>query len=74
MPLLGAMLSYGTFNPRVRALVLAVAGLSKLAFIALAHVSGAEYLGQQVGISITVDLVMVVLFILYLIGAHRDST
>lgn len=71
--LVGAMLIYGAFNPAVRALVLAVAGLSKLTFIGLVLLYGAQYLGQQVGISIAVDLAMVALFILCLIGVHGDS-
>jgi hypothetical protein len=64
--LVGAMLIYGAFNAAVRPLVLVVAGLSKVAFIALVLSQGGRYLGQQAGVAIAVDLVMVVLFACYL--------
>lgn len=69
--LVGAMLIYGAFNPLVRPLVLTVAGLSKLIFIGLILVHGTQYLGQA-GVSIAVDLVMIVLFIVYLVAVRRD--
>ena len=72
--LVGAMLIYGAFNPPTRPLVLTVAGLSKLTFIGLVLTYGTQYLGDQAGVSIAVDLVMVVLFICYLIGVRRDTT
>jgi hypothetical protein len=72
--LVGAMLIYGAFNPPTRPLVLTVAGLSKLAFIGLVLAHGTQYLGRNAGISIAVDLVMVVLFICYLISVRRDTT
>jgi hypothetical protein len=64
--LVGAMLIYGAFNPASRPLVLTVAGLSKIVFIGLVLAYGGRYLGHQVGISIVVDAVMVLLFIIYL--------
>jgi hypothetical protein len=72
--LVGAMLIYGAFNPPTRPLVVTVAGLSKLAFIGLVLAYGSQYLGRNVGISIAVDLVMVVLFIGYLIALRRDTS
>lgn len=66
--LVGVMLIYGAFNPPTRPLVLTVAGLSKLTFIGLVLTYGAQYLGHQAGVSIAVDLVMVVLFIWYLMA------
>ena len=66
--LMGAMLIYGAFNPAVRSPALAVAGASKLVFIALVLSHGGRYLGQQAGIAIAIDLVWVVLFALYLLG------
>ena len=72
--LVGAMLIYGAFNPPVRPLVLAVAGLSKLIFIGLVLAHGTYYLGHQAGLAIAIDLVMVVLFIGYLIGVRRGLT
>jgi len=71
--LVGAMLIYGAFNPPSRSLVLTVAGLSKLTFISLVLVYGRQYLGHQAGVSIAVDLVMVVLFIVYLAAVRRDA-
>jgi len=68
--LVGGMLIYGAFNAPSRPLVLTVAGLSKLIFIGLVLVHGTRYLGQQVGVAIAIDLVMVVLFAGYL-GAVR---
>ena len=72
--LVGAMLIYGAFNPPIRPLVLTVAGLSKLTFIGLVLAYGTQYLGYQAGVSMAVDLVMVVLFICYLIAVRRDTT
>ena len=69
--LVGAMLIYGAFQPHVRALVLVVAGLSKVVFITLVLTFGAQYLGHQVGIAIAVDSVMVLLFIVYLVATSR---
>lgn len=71
--LVGAMLIYGAFHPPTRPLVLTVAGLSKLSFIGLVLTYGTQYLGHKVGVSIAVDLVMVVLFICYLIAVRRDT-
>jgi hypothetical protein len=68
--LMGAMLIYGAFNPAVRSFALVVAGASKLFFIALVLSYDGRYLGQQAGIAIAIDLVWVVLFALYLLGAR----
>jgi hypothetical protein len=64
--LIGAMLIYGADQASVRPLVLAVAALSKLAFIGLVLAQGSRYLGQQAGVAIAIDAVWVVLFGLYL--------
>jgi hypothetical protein len=71
--LVGAMLIYGAFNPPVRAPVVAVAGLSKIVFIALVLTFGSQYLGGQVGVSVAVDSIMVVLFVLYLAVPGRGQ-
>ncbi len=71
--LIGAMLIYGAFNPPVRPLILGVAGLSKVIFIGLVLAHGSQFLGHQAGLAIVIDLVMVVLFIGYLIGARRGQ-
>jgi hypothetical protein len=69
--LVGAMLVYGAFRPPVRGLVLCVAGISKLAYIGLVLAYGKQYLSGQVGISLAVDGVMVILFAWYLIALRR---
>ena len=71
--LVGAMLIYGAFHSPVRPLVLTVAGLSKVIFIGLVLTHGSQYLGQQVGLAIAIDLVMVLLFAGYLIGMRRGQ-
>jgi hypothetical protein len=74
--LVGAMLIYGAFSPASRPLVLTVAGVSKLVFIGLVLTYGTQFLGQQVGVAMGIDLVMVVLFIVYLIrwSQFRNTT
>jgi hypothetical protein len=68
--LIGAMLIYGAFNVATRPLVLVIAGLSKLVFIALVLSQGSRYLSQQAGIAIAIDLVMVALFTCYLLSVR----
>lgn len=70
--LVGAMLIYGAYVPSGRPLILTIAGVSKLTFIGLVLFHGRQYLGQQVGISVGIDLVMVGLFVTYLIGMRRS--
>lgn len=72
--LVGGMLIYGAFNPPSRPLVLVVAGLSKIIFIALVLIYGRQFLGHQAGIAVVVDSVMVILFAIYLIGGHREES
>lgn len=59
--LMGALLIFGAFNRSSRRLALAVAGASKVAFIALVLAQGQRYLGG-VGAAVAVDSVMVLLF------------
>jgi len=63
--LIGAMLIYGAYHAPVRALVIAVAGASKIVFIGLVLAHGGRFLGTA-GIAITIDAVLVVLFVAYL--------
>lgn len=72
--LVGAMLIYGAFRPAVRPLVLSVAGLSKVVFITLVLTSGRQFLGHQVGVSVVVDSVMVLLFAAYLAWGFRERS
>lgn len=71
--LVGAMLIYGAFNAAVRPLVLVVAAASKVVFIALVLSNGGRYLQTQAGISIAVDSVMVLVFLVYL-ATRRPAT
>lgn len=64
--LMGALLVYGAFRPAMRAPVLAAAGASKLAFIALVLSQGTRYLGHGAGLAVAVDATMVALFAAYL--------
>ena len=68
--LIGAMLIYGAYHAPVRALVLAVAGASKIVFIGLVLAHGGRFLGTA-GIAIAVDAVLVTLFVAYLAGLRR---
>jgi hypothetical protein len=72
--LIGAMLIYGAYDPPARRLVLTVAGLSKLAFIALVLAQGSRYLGQQAGIAIAIDAVWVIVFAAYLAATRSGIT
>lgn len=70
--LTGAMLIYGAFNPLHRNLIIIVAGIGKVAFISLVLTIGSQFLGKA-GIAIAFDSVIVLLFILYLVGARSSS-
>jgi len=70
--LIGGMLFYGAFNPLQRSLVLVVAGISKVVFVALIVSQGQRYLGHA-GIAVVIDLVMVALFAWYLL-AGKETT
>jgi hypothetical protein len=69
--LMGAMLIYGAFNPHVRSMALAVAGASKVVFIALVLSQGQRFLTQQAGVAIAIDAIWVAVFGAYLIAARR---
>lgn len=72
--LVGAMLIYGAFNPPVRGLVLTVAGLSKLVFIALVLSHGDLFMPYQVGTAVVVDAVWVLIFAWYFVVNRRRQT
>jgi len=72
--LIGAMLIYGAYRPASRTLILTVAGVSKLAFIGLVLTYGSEYLGQQAGFAILLDVVAIAIFAAYLLGMRRGET
>jgi hypothetical protein len=64
---MGLLLIYGAFHEPVRRIALLVAGASKVAFIGLVLALGQQFLQFQVGVSVAVDSIMVVLFATYLI-------
>jgi hypothetical protein len=68
--LVGAMLVYGAFNTSTRPLILTVAGLGKLAFIALILALGRPFLSHQAGTAVVSDLLQVTLFAGYLIATR----
>ena len=66
--LMGLLLIYGAFHESVRRVALVVVGASKVAFIVLVLSLGQEFLRHQVGVSVLVDSVMVMLFATYLVS------
>jgi len=67
--LIGGMLIYGAYEPEVRRLVLVVAALSKLVFIALVLLHGRRFLRARAGVAVAIDAVMVTVFLAYLLSA-----
>jgi len=68
---IGLLLIYGAFSDAHRRLVVLLAAASKVTFIFLVISFGQHFLGAQVGTSVLVDSIMVVLFVVYLV-ATRD--
>ncbi len=68
--LVGAALVYGAFVEPARPLALALAALSKLAFIGLALAFGARYLGQPLGWTLAVDGALVVALLACLVAVR----
>ena len=70
--LIGAMLIYGAYNPADRPLVLVVAGISKIVFILLIFVYGAQFLSRA-GVAVAVDSLLICLFAIYLVNTRGGS-
>lgn len=68
--LVGAALIYGAYDPPGRPFILIIVSVSKLIFSGLVLGQGKRYLHRPIGRGALVDLVMVVLFILYLVGTR----
>ena len=68
--LVGGMLIYGAYDQPSRAVILIIAGLSKLVFIGLVLGQGKRYLRYQAGFAVVLDLVTVALFLGYLVGTR----
>ena len=71
--LVGAMLIYGAFHAAVRPLVITVAGLSKVTFIALILTAGRPFLNHQAGVAVVSDVIQVTLFLGYLLVSPRTA-
>jgi hypothetical protein len=71
--LIGGMLIYGAFNVAARPLVLAVAGVSKITFVALILTIGTRFLGYQAGVAVVSDVLQIALFFAYLVVAPRAA-
>lgn len=71
--LVGLMLIYGAFYAAARPMALSVAAASKVVFIALVLSNGDRFLRTQAGVSIAIDAVMVLVFLLYL-ATRRSAT
>jgi hypothetical protein len=68
--LMGLLLIYGAYHVPARRVALLVAGASKVVLIALVLSLGQVLLQFQVGVSVAVDMVMVVLFAAYLMNTR----
>lgn len=64
--LIGAVLVYAAFHPVHRRLVLIVASISKIVFVALIVSVGSQYL-DKAALALIIDSVVVVLYIIYLV-------
>jgi hypothetical protein len=71
--LMGLLLIYGAFREPARRIALLVAGASKVVFIALVLSLGQQFLQFQVGVSVVVDSVMVLLFATYLVTTSGQA-
>lgn len=74
LTLVGALQIYGAFNSISRSLIVVVSSISKLVFVTLVLVYGRSFLGYQAGTAITIDLIIVILFVCYLISDRKGIT
>jgi hypothetical protein len=71
--LVGAMLIYGAFRPAQRALVLVVAGSSKLVFVGLVLAQGDTLLQHQAALAVIADSLFVLLYAMYFVGQPAQA-
>lgn len=64
--LMGGLLIYGAFKPEYRNLALVLTSISKIAFISIIVVFGAQYINKSL-LTIALDTVLVFIFLTYLI-------
>ena len=74
LTLVGALQVYGAFNSISRLLIVIVSSISKLVFVTLVLVYGRSFLSYQAGTAITIDLIIVILFVCYLISDRKGIT
>jgi len=74
LTLVGALQIYGAFNSKSRLLIVIVSSISKLVFVTLVLVYGRSFLGYQAGTAITIDLIIVILFVCYLLSDRKGTT
>jgi len=74
LALVGALQIYGAFNSKSRLLIVIVSSISKLVFVTLVLVYGRSFLGYQAGTAITIDLIIVILFVCYLLSDRKGTT
>lgn len=67
---IGLLLIYGAFSEASRRIVLLLAAASKITFIGLVLVFGQQMLAFQVGTSVLIDSIIVVLFVVYLVATR----
>ncbi|MDO6613284.1 hypothetical protein Q4601_20180 [Shewanella sp. 1_MG-2023] len=70
--MIGALLIYGAFRPIYRNLALVLASTSKVAFISLIVMFGAQYIEKSL-LTITLDSIFVIVFLGYLAKVKRTA-
>ncbi len=70
--MVGVLLIYGAYVPAHRSLIVVIASLSKIAFIALVLNFGSQYLAKA-GVAIGFDALVVALFMAYLASVLQGS-
>ncbi|MCC4833124.1 hypothetical protein LMH66_10820 [Shewanella sp. 10N.7] len=70
--MIGVLLIYGAFRPIYRNLALVLASTSKVAFISLIVMFGAQYIEKSL-LTITLDSIFVIVFLGYLAKVKRTA-
>jgi hypothetical protein len=71
--LVGVMLMYAAFHPPLQRFTVCIAGISKLAFIALVLSKGTLFLAHQAGIAVVFDSLMVLLYAWFLMATRSSK-
>jgi hypothetical protein len=70
--LMGLMLIYGAYRPQYRSLVLTVSAASKLAFVLLILVYGADYMDKAMP-TVIFDTLVSLIFVVYLLANRANA-